>query len=524
MIKDIPDRYNCYKLLKRAIKIGEYTYSFGLFLKVAEKAADKYSGNQDLQAFHVMALLKNQKYSQAYEIANEYLTSSEFKPLLAQAVLFNDKSKSKSIVDYVRTRRDPAFYEYLATTLSDNSLLVNSALLWAESGEIEKAYSLLKDLSTDDIKECVALLAYDSGRESEALIRLLDLPLSDSIKHYNTLLIADLFYLRENWSRSKYYYEAALESNIDSSSPYINISSIYKLNDNFKGASEYLLKGTAFFKEKIVLYLDEIDSLKYSLEDEKESVERNITKRLINKQNIELNELRKSYRDLVLMYYSLNKETFPEEAIKALKDYKVLFNDDVRIELLIMKNQNSITLPEIFEAKLWKLLNKEEDSRDVSEYIVWYLLGIGNYNDTELVLDRSENRYPEDNWVNYYRGIIAGIQGNYADSLKYFESESIDVADWELMYNKAVILMAMQRYPDALTLLNKSLISLNSNNLILNRNIYRSEIKTKMAQVLINLNDIDEAIRILNSAIELNPDNYKSDLLKSIHLNIKERE
>lgn len=524
LIKEVPDRYNCYKLLKRAIQLGDETGNYELFLEVASTSADKYSGNQDLQAFYVMALLKNEEFSKAYEVANLNLSSSEFKPLLAQAVLYNDKSKSKSIVDYVRGRRDPSFYEYLASTLNNRSLLINSALLWAESGEIEKAYNLLKDFDSEDIKECVALLAYDSGRESEALVRLLDLPLSDSIKNYNTLLIADLFYMKENWSRSKYYYESALDSNRENSAPYINLSSIYKLNDNFKEASNNLMNGISHFKNLVKIHINDIESLIYSLNEEKDSVEKNITRRLIEKRESELENYRKSYRELVLMYYSINKDTLTDEAVKVLKEYKSLFKDDVRVELLIMKNQNRITSPDIFEAKLWKLLNKENDSKDVSEYIVWYLLGIGNYEDAELVLSRSENRYSEEKWTNYYRGILAGIQGDYNLALKYFESDDLADKDWKILYNKAVVLMAMKKYPEALTSFNKSLISLNSNNIVRDKNIYRSEVKTKIAQVLINLNDIDEAIRVLNSAIELNPDNYKSDLLKSIHLNIKERE
>lgn len=524
LIKKIPDRYNCYKLLKRAIIIGEKTGKYELFLEVARTSAEKYSANQDLQAFYVMALLKNDKFSQAYEVASSNLTSNEFKPLLAQTVLYNDKSRSKSIVEYVRERRDPSFYEYLAVTLNDASLLINSALLWAESGEIEKAYNLLKDYDREDIKECIALLAYDSGRDSESLVRLLDLPLSDSIKNYNTLLIADLFYVKENWSRSKYYYQSALDSNRENSAPYINLSSIYKINDNFKEASNILKGGIEHFKKLVKIHFDDIESLGYSLDEEKDSVERNITKRLITKRKNELENYRKSYRELVLMYYSINKDTLTDEAVKVLKEYKSLFKDDVRVELLIMKNQNRITSPEIFEAKLWKLLNKESDSKDVSEYIVWYLLGVGNYNDAELVLSRSENRYPHDKWTYYYRGIISGIQGDYTGALEYFNSEELDINGWKLMYNKAVVLMAMRKYPEALTSFNKSLIILNSDNLINNKNFYRSEIKTKIAQVLIHLNDIDEAIRVLNSAIELNPDNYKSDLLKSIHLNIKERE
>lgn len=145
-----------------------------------------------------------------------------------------------------------------------------------------------------------------------------------------------------------------------------------------------------------------------------------------------------------------------------------------------------------------------------------------NYNDIELILERSEHRHPSEKWTNYYRGIVLGLRGEYKDSLNYFNSDNIDIDTWEVLYNKGIIEIALQNYPAALTLFNKSIISLNQINYINKRDIYLSQIKTKSAQVLIYLNDIDEAIRLLNSAFELDPNNYSSDLLKSIHLNLKE--
>ncbi len=214
-----------------------------------------------------------------------------------------------------------------------------------------------------------------------------------------------------------------------------------------------------------------------------------------------------------------------------MEEYKISFPDDVRVELLIMKNRNTTLLPEIFEAKLWKLLNDGSknrvdgsENRDVSEYLIWYLLGVENYNDIELVLERSENRYPESNWTGYYRGVLSGIRGDYSTALKYLNSKDLDIPNWELQYNRGLMEMARGNYPEAMTHFNKSLIGISNRSMLNNIDVYKSQIKTKIAQVLISLDDIDEAIRVLNSAIELDPNNYRSDLLKSIHLNIKDIE
>ncbi|OQY37517.1 MAG: hypothetical protein B6229_08340 [Spirochaetaceae bacterium 4572_7] len=194
------------------------------------------------------------------------------------------------------------------------------------------------------------------------------------------------------------------------------------------------------------------------------------------------------------------------------------------IEILCCYNRNQLTPPDIFEAKLWKLLNMDRDNREVSEYLIWYLLGIENYRDIELVLERAENRYPQSRWPLYYRAILAGLSGEYINSLNLMKSEGIDVPMWELFYNQGIIEIALEHYSEAMILFNKSLIAISDISFLEKRDVYRSQIKTEIAKVLIKLDDVDEAIRVLNSAIELDPDNYVSDLLKSIYLNIKERE
>lgn len=524
--EDIPDRYNCYKLIKRSINIGELSNNYTLFLDISKAASNKYSGNEDLHAYYVMALLKNKDYNNAYKTANNYLKSEEFKPLLAQATLYFNSRDSKGVISYLDSQREPAFYEYLATTLEDDKLLINAALLWANKGEIEKAYKLIHHLEDEGIQEAIALLAYDSGRESEALVRLLELPFSDSIKNYNMLIIADLFYKKENWSRSRYYYEESLKIDNLNSYAYINISNIFKRNSRIKRASNVLEEGIDIFKNRVYQVDQEITDALENLDAEDDPVKKDLIKRLVDKKNSERRDLKSSYRELVLLYNSLNRDIDSNKALRILKDFRVLYPEDVKVELLLMKSLDGVTSPEIFEAKLWKLLNSEhdKDNREVSEYLIWYYLGIGNYENVELILDRFNNRNPNNSWTNYYKGILSGIYGDYIGALNYLEDDDLTIPQWELLYNRGIIEFAKSNNQDALTLFNKSIISLNSNFLIDNRDIYRSRIKTKIAEVLISLGDLDEAIRVLNQAIELDPSNYRSDLLKSVHLNIRDLE
>lgn len=517
------DRFNYYRLIKRAMIVSEDTNNFSSLLTVSNSASEVFKGEEGFYAYRVLALLKLGDVEEAYNIADRFLVSKEYKPLLAQATLFRDK-RNKLASIYVFEKNDPVYYEYLANLLDDENLYINAALLWARQGEIEKAFSLLKPVDNEVTKEAIALLAYDSGRRSEALVRLLNLPESDSIKIYNLKLMADLFYFDENWSRSRYYYEKVLEIDPYNSDAYINLSSIMQKSDQIKQSLDLLKNGIAKMKEQSLIYVSEIEFSKDDLSETESAAKKGITQRSIDKKVDDLKVFKTQYRDLVLLYYSEIYNIDKKSAVKTLEEFRQIFPDDIKIDLLIMKNKNTLYVPKIYEAKLWDLLNKDDNNKEVSEYLIWYLLGLGNFDSVELVLDRYENRNSDSNWTNYYRAILLGINGDYQNGLdKLLELKSSFVSDWEIYYTKAILNIGLNKQTEAIELLNKSIISINQIDYLDNKNIYLSRIKTKIAEVLISLNDIDEAIRVLNNAYELNPDNYRSDLLRSINKNIKER-
>jgi len=522
--KNVPDRYSSYRLLKRSINIAESTSNYKVFLDVAFNIVNTFPGNEDLQAYYVMSLLKVGEYDKAKEVALDQLTSSEFKPLLAQTILFSDnKSQSdKDIIHYMEGRLDPSFFEYLASLLDDTSLYINSALLWAKNGELEKAYSLVSNLNSKNIEELISLLAYDTGRRSEALLRLLELPKSDSIKYTNILLIADLLYLKDNYPRSRFYYEKALELDVIDAKPFINITSIYRKLDDIKQAITFVDRGVSLFNKKIREKISSIDELKESSKSLSDPNEIKLSKTLLLQNQDDLTKLEFEYKKLVLLSYHLYKDVNSTSAIKILEDYRELFPNDVKIQLLYLRENNRTIDPAIYQARLWSLLNSDKNSKEVSEFLVWYYLGINDFDNINLILERSENRYPNQSWTKYYRGILEGLHGNYKEGIKLLSSRDIDVDEWELLFNRGILEMGQKNYSNAMELFNKSIIAINQKAYLKNRDVYLSKIKTKIAIVLITLNEVDEAIRVLNSAIELDPNNYTSDLLKSINIDLKE--
>lgn len=295
-------------------------------------------------------------------------------------------------------------------------------------------------------------------------------------------------------------------------------------NDQVKSSLDLLLSGIFIVKERVNLVKNEIESFRSSYENESDSAKKDLLYRTIQKKSGDLYLLGNDYRDLVLLYYTINFDIDSSSSVRVLEEYRRDFPDDLKVELLVIKNKNELYVPDIYEAKLWNLLNSGDNNREVAEYLVWYLLGLEDYNSVNLVLERVEHREDEYNWIFYYKAIISTLKGNYKDAQNYIDRvDSGAIKDWERFYTKGVIDMGSGNYTNSIENFNKSLISINQNNYVDNRDIYISEIKTKIAEVLLALNDVDEAIRMLNSAYELNPDNYRSDLLRSIHTSIREK-
>lgn len=494
---------------------------YEIFKLVASRGVDQFSGNEDLHAYYVKALIECGEYKQARDIAERNLTSNEYKSLLAEAIIRSDNSEIISLTEYVEKRKNPAFFEYLSNLLDSEELLVNAALLWAQSGDMEKAYHLLNSLPVK-YAELNALITYDSGRNSEALLKLLELPHSDALTIQNRLMIGDLFYMKENWSRSRFYYEKVLQDDPLNLSSYINLSSIYLKSNSIKQALSTVEQGRTAYTNILNTLTIEIESLRTSLEDNLSDEERVLQTKLLKNKLPEFNNYQFAFKELSILSYNLHRDIDNSKAMAILQQYRDLFPEDVKVELMQLRAADMEIHPDTLIAKLWRLINRDDNNRDVSEFLVWYLLGLENYTDIDLILERSENRHPHESWTSFYRGVILGIDGQYTMAKKNFEDINSADTDWVLLYNRGVIELALGNFSEALALFNKSTIVLNQQDFLSGKSRYLSKIKTKAAQSLIALNDEDEAIRVLNSAYELDSENYTSDLLKSVHMNLKE--
>lgn len=519
--RNLPDRYKTYRVLKRAINLSELSGDYTLFKHVAKSGVEQFSGNEDLHAYYVKALIECGELQLAKEIAEKNLNSSEYKSLLAEAILKADNQDIITLTEYVNSHKNPAFFEYLAHLLNSDELLINAALLWASSGDLEKAYSIVNTLSRQ-YPELDALITYDSGRRSEALLKLLELPHSDALKVKNRLIIADLFYSKENWSRSRFYYEEVLKDDPLNLAAYINLSSIYLKNGSVKQSISTVEHGRSNYSNMLHNLILEVEGIRTHLEEAVSIEEKNLQDKLLNIKEKSFKEYQSAFKELSILSYNLYKEIDESQSMAILQQYRDLFPEDVKIELMQLRATDMETNPEILIAKLWRLINRDDDNRDVSEFLVWYLLGIENYDDISLILERTENRHPNETWTTFYYGVIEALDGSYLEAKSDFEGLPGAEKDWVVLYNRGVIEMALGNFSEALNLFNRSTIAIGQKDFLSGKSRYLSQIKTKSAQVLIALNDEDEAIRLLNSAYNLDPDNYTSDLLKSLHMNLKD--
>lgn len=510
------DNYSVYQLIKRAIKTSEITGRYDLFLRISEFAAKTFSGNEDMQAYYVMALIKNREYKKASENASLYLKSREYRSLLAQAVILGeeDSSSGQDLVKLVKAREDSYFLEYLGELLDSQTLSYNAALLWAGEGEYLKAYHLVKYFEGEEYEEAAALLAHDAQRRGEALLRLLELPRTPGEKTYNTVLTGDLFFMDNNPERARFYYEKSIQEDpLFSHVPYVNLASLLFEQGQRRRAWSVLKGGIENFRQRILELIEEAKELKVSLDGESDGDARALIERRLQTNRVQNSSYQLMYRKLVLLYYDSIIDSDKSEAVYAVNGYIDLFDEDVKVQLLSFKNSEESILPEKYRARLWDLFNRDMENREVIEYLIWYLAGTYDYQSALLVAERAENR-GAGSWINLYRGIIYCLMGLNDEALKSFNR--IEEPSWQLYYNKGIVQMITGLSEDAVASFNSAINELNQTGYLKMKNVYLSRIKTELAGIYLNMGKSEEGYRILDSAIELDNDNYRAVLMRRL--------
>lgn len=469
---------NWMSVIKRAYMLSEKTGDESLFHKYVKKGFDEYPGNEDIRALRVFSLLKQQEYEAASElsvgIGNSYYDNLKVEAALSAEFASDTIADPFSyLLDLLKESEDPSIFRRVGEITGNDKLLFDAAVLYMKSGEIKSAYNLASGITGAWVNdEAIGMIAIDAGQFNHALSRLLNQNQIDLRNHNERwavqLILGDLLQLEGNLNDSAQYYRRSLE---------INSSGSWQQYANYSR----LLKAQGRFRQSMTTLQDAIDVFP---DREKELVV-----------------------SMVVNQFDRNRSTTE----RYLKSFLDRHPDDPEANLLVIEHFPIQTTPEKYGARIWELYNKNPSNRAIAEFLIWYLLGVGDIEGTTLVLDRFDRDSGRSYWTVFYRALSLSMNKGFNEA-ETLLSESIGMKQtWYAYYNLAVIQLFLGKFSPALNNLQEAEVLLAKSDLEKTR--YLASIKTKYAVAYIGLRELDNARVSLSEALRLDSNNLEAALL-----------
>lgn len=465
-------------IIKRSYILSDETNDKDFFYNSVEKAFGEYPGNEYIRVFRVYSLLEQGFYKEASNLSRS-LENPEYNNLKVEAALsaeFATESIADPfsyLLDLLQTTDDPDIFKRIGEITGNEKLLFDASVLYMKKGDVKSAYRLASGITGPWVNdEAIGMIAIDALEYRHALTRFISQNELDVRNHNERwavqLIIGDLSQLSKLDKEADRFYRRSLEINSGGDwHQYANYSRLLKTQGRFHQSMTMLQDAINLFPDK-----------------EKELVV-----------------------SMVRNQFDKNRSTTE----RYLKSFLNRNPDDPEANLLLMDHFPIQMTPEKYGARIWELYNKNPSNRAIAEFLIWYMLGVGDLEGTKLVLDRFDRDNGRSYWTVFYRALSLSMNKGFIEAEKLL-NESIAMKEtWYAYYNLAVIQLFLGKFPDALTNLQEGEVLLKKTESI--EKTYLSSIKTKYAVAYMGLNQLDNAAVALKEALTLDGDNLEAALL-----------
>lgn len=397
-----------YVVLDLANQLSKKTSKWSYLRKMAAQAVKRHPENEDFWAIYVCAHLWDKKLQKAYDEVDR-LYSPEFSNIAAEVFLVKeslsinpDIQPYQGVLTALEENRDPEYYEYIAAYTQNDPLKADAALLWLLEGELERAYLLTKNISDARVPDQISgYIAYDWGDFPLAQSYLLNQMLVDRNSHRErwtlNAILADIAFFSGNYAESEAYYQRSLELEKDR-----NWKSLLNLS--------------------LLSHIQGLDKVSLTrMENALESYPENPF--------------------VIVHFIKFWQDEYPVVSKRLLMQYLSSFPDNVSMQLEQMLYFPEKMSPLEYNAVLWELFNKDSGDIDVSRFLVWYLLSMGDYHSAEIVIDRHRFSNPQEQWTGLYEGIIESLEStdSWSEAEKLFNSAMLEDLQPYALFNLAVL-------------------------------------------------------------------------------------
>ena len=195
--------------------------------------------------------------------------------------------------------------------------------------------------------------------------------------------------------------------------------------------------------------------------------------------------------------FTLSAEEVLDHAIAMNKEDLRFLLENFRYRYMLPKNYAQGS------GEMWKLLEDHQHNPLINAYARWYFAVSNDFNAC-FSIEKTENKAEN----AFYDGIRSAVQGYSTASLKHFADAAQDTRyESAAVLNQAYIYDARNEPDKAVTCFSRA-ASLTSDKKLKRKILYET------AKIYVKRNGISEAIDMLNTALELDSENHRAEVLK----------
>lgn len=470
---------NWLRILRRADSLSRGVEDYSILSAHAGHAVKDLPGNEELHAIYTYALLRENRYEDAYSHALKHLESKRYQSLIAEAALYLDPDQYDSDELSDNEYRsllggdmsgDPMLFEELARRYQDDSLFAAGAVIWMLNGSVEQAVQNIVEIDSSDYSLLKYFIYYDYGEFDTALAYLQELKNTSEFQYEEALLLeADLYMAQNKYDTAAGVYLKVIETAPESSwIPYLNLAWIHTRGMDYEAAADALIRGYDLFPGK--------------------------------------KEVAAAFSIFLLQVTRIN---LAEDVLQKLETGLADHEEMLRVYHQAIQASKS---PERYKTILWELFTMHPDNMKIAQYFAWYLIGLKDMDDLSLVIKKSEERFGKMEWIDFFNGMVQALQGKMSTSREYF-LQALEKNDrWETAYNLALLSLQSGDSDKALDYFRRAESKLMKDTAAYGTTI--AQIRVKMAWILYVNDQFEAAKRQISYALELDGDNLEGQLLR----------
>jgi len=454
------------RLLKRYHLYSRQTGNWEPYVRVARQGLNSYPGRIDLAALTVHGLLRSGSWEAAAELT-DHLENSPFASLKAELLM---RSGGWSQADpselgphgSVLFDSDPGLFIAAGDATGLLPFYLDAALLYAGQGDLTAA----RDVQRKYLKNGYPLFSFYLTMDLQDWENALSYwdHLSPHLKGSDKLLKGDILMRLGRFQEARQFYSNSLTAPFEASWPaYYNLAWLQEGKDKEKT----LLKGLNLFPDEEQL------NLAYA-------------RFLINEK-----------RD--------------EEALRVLEAMIPRQRLGLKGELILLRLLSARRSGAYLQGRYWELINQYPLEAEAAQGLIHYTLAWGQQEDAEKALNQAEKNLGIQPWIRHGRAVKASLGNNPEEAELLFKAALEISPQASLYHNYAVLLGRLERFVEAVSMLEKAEQLCDKNDPIL------GEIFIRMGAFNFMLKRYDLAKENILRGLALSPRNLEAlFLLKSL--------